>query len=294
MPASRRSIRTARSCSIRSAPRAGRCSASWSCRSACPGSSRCCGSTSASRSTGAIVGEFIASQHGLGRAILYAGQTYDIALVWVAVLVLSTLAIVMYASGVVARKRAAQRRAAIVRSRTLSEQEDVMNRRKFLHRPRPWRDCRPHARGAAVHRARRHQGVAGRRAGALHRLSADVHRDGQQLFRRGRHRREDRHHRDRLRPHQRGALRPGLRLHRRSRAQCLRQGQGRRTARRRALRRPRQRLSLRGQGPGAARTGTWPAYVKGKTIAVGPYRRHAELDHALSAREVETRRQDAT
>ena len=46
--------------------------------------------------TGAIVGEFIASQHGLGRAILYAGQTYDIALVWVAVFVLSTLAIVMY------------------------------------------------------------------------------------------------------------------------------------------------------------------------------------------------------
>jgi len=48
--------------------------------------------------TGAIVGEFIASQHGLGRAILYAGQTYDIALVWVAVLVLSTLAMVMYAT----------------------------------------------------------------------------------------------------------------------------------------------------------------------------------------------------
>jgi NitT/TauT family transport system permease protein len=46
--------------------------------------------------TGAIVGEFIASQHGLGRAILYAGNTYDIALVWVAVLVLSTLAVVMY------------------------------------------------------------------------------------------------------------------------------------------------------------------------------------------------------
>src|SRR6266853_629738 len=41
--------------------------------------------------TGAIVGEFIASQHGLGRTILYAGQTYDIALVWVAVLVLSTV-----------------------------------------------------------------------------------------------------------------------------------------------------------------------------------------------------------
>ena len=48
--------------------------------------------------TGAVVGEFIASQHGLGRAILYAGQTYDIALVWVAVLVLSTLAVIMYAT----------------------------------------------------------------------------------------------------------------------------------------------------------------------------------------------------
>ena len=47
---------------------------------------------------GIVVGEFIASQHGLGRAILYAGQTYDIALVWVAVLVLSTLAVVMYAA----------------------------------------------------------------------------------------------------------------------------------------------------------------------------------------------------
>jgi NitT/TauT family transport system permease protein len=34
----------------------------------------------------------------LGRAILYAGQTYDIALVWVAVLVLSTLAVLMYAT----------------------------------------------------------------------------------------------------------------------------------------------------------------------------------------------------
>ena len=31
-----------RGCSIRSAPAACRCSASWSCRSACPGSFRCC------------------------------------------------------------------------------------------------------------------------------------------------------------------------------------------------------------------------------------------------------------
>jgi NitT/TauT family transport system permease protein len=48
--------------------------------------------------TGSIVGEFVASQHGLGRTILYAGTTYDIALVWVAVLVLSALSVVMYAS----------------------------------------------------------------------------------------------------------------------------------------------------------------------------------------------------
>jgi NitT/TauT family transport system permease protein len=46
--------------------------------------------------TGAIVGEFISSQHGLGRTILYAGSTYEIALVWVAVLALSTLAVIMY------------------------------------------------------------------------------------------------------------------------------------------------------------------------------------------------------
>jgi NitT/TauT family transport system permease protein len=48
--------------------------------------------------TGSIVGEFVASQHGLGRTILYAGSTYEIALVWVAVLVLSALSIIMYAS----------------------------------------------------------------------------------------------------------------------------------------------------------------------------------------------------
>jgi NitT/TauT family transport system permease protein len=46
--------------------------------------------------TGAVVGEFISSQHGLGRAILYAGQTYEIALVWVAVLVLSAMSVLMY------------------------------------------------------------------------------------------------------------------------------------------------------------------------------------------------------
>jgi NitT/TauT family transport system permease protein len=46
--------------------------------------------------TGSIVGEFISSQHGLGREILYAGQTYDIALVWVAVVVLAAFSMVMY------------------------------------------------------------------------------------------------------------------------------------------------------------------------------------------------------
>ena len=46
--------------------------------------------------TGSIVGEFVASQHGLGRTILYAGQTYEIALVWVAVFVLSALSLLMY------------------------------------------------------------------------------------------------------------------------------------------------------------------------------------------------------
>ncbi len=46
--------------------------------------------------TGSIVGEFVSSQHGLGRTILYAGQTYDIALVWVAVAILSALSMAMY------------------------------------------------------------------------------------------------------------------------------------------------------------------------------------------------------
>ena len=47
--------------------------------------------------TGAIVGEFISSQHGLGRTIFYAGSTYEIALVWVAIFSLSVLAMIMYA-----------------------------------------------------------------------------------------------------------------------------------------------------------------------------------------------------
>jgi NitT/TauT family transport system permease protein len=46
--------------------------------------------------TGAVVGEFISAEHGLGRAILYAGETYDIALVWSGVLLLSCLSFAMY------------------------------------------------------------------------------------------------------------------------------------------------------------------------------------------------------
>jgi NitT/TauT family transport system permease protein len=45
---------------------------------------------------GTIVGEFVASQSGVGRMILYAGQTMDINLVWVGVVVLSILSMVMY------------------------------------------------------------------------------------------------------------------------------------------------------------------------------------------------------
>jgi len=46
--------------------------------------------------TGAVIGEFVSSQHGLGRQILYAGETYDISLIWVAVSILASLSVVMY------------------------------------------------------------------------------------------------------------------------------------------------------------------------------------------------------
>lgn len=47
---------------------------------------------------GAIVGEFVASDRGLGRMIVYAGTTFDLKLVWVGVIVLSILSLVMYAA----------------------------------------------------------------------------------------------------------------------------------------------------------------------------------------------------
>jgi len=45
---------------------------------------------------GAIVGEFIGSQKGLGHSIAYAGQTYNIALIWSGIFTLSLLAIALY------------------------------------------------------------------------------------------------------------------------------------------------------------------------------------------------------
>ena len=162
-----------------------------------------------------------------------------------------------------------------------------MDRRKFLQSTAT---LGLRARRPAACRARRQARAAGGRAGALDRLPADVHRHGQELLRRVRHRGEDRHHRDRRRPHQRGAVGPGLRLHRRPRAQRLRQGQGRRAARRRALRRPRQRLFLRGQGP-RPQGHQLAGLLQGQDDRGRPLWRHAQLDHALPADEVESRRQ---
>lgn len=45
---------------------------------------------------GSIVGEFIASDEGVGRMIIYAGTILDINLVWVGVFVLSILSMLMY------------------------------------------------------------------------------------------------------------------------------------------------------------------------------------------------------
>ena len=53
---------------------------------------------------GSIVGEFIASDRGLGRMIVYAGTVFDLPLVWVGVVVLSVVSILMYAAVVVAEK----------------------------------------------------------------------------------------------------------------------------------------------------------------------------------------------
>jgi len=87
--------RLAKSCSIRLVPPARKCFASLSFRSASRGIIfRPAGQYRAFALTGAIVGEFQSPPSTDSDVpFLYAGQTYDIALVWVAVLVLSTLAL---------------------------------------------------------------------------------------------------------------------------------------------------------------------------------------------------------
>ena len=47
---------------------------------------------------GAIAGEFISSQYGLGKIIMYAGSTYDMALIWVGIIILALLATGLYAA----------------------------------------------------------------------------------------------------------------------------------------------------------------------------------------------------
>lgn len=62
---------------------------------------------------GAIVGEFIASNQGVGRMVIYAGTILDINLVWVGVFVLSILSLVMY-GGVVVLEKWLSKRLSIV------------------------------------------------------------------------------------------------------------------------------------------------------------------------------------
>jgi NitT/TauT family transport system permease protein len=46
--------------------------------------------------TGAIVGEYVGSENGLGRMIFYAGQTYEISLIWAGIFCLSALSMLLY------------------------------------------------------------------------------------------------------------------------------------------------------------------------------------------------------
>lgn len=62
---------------------------------------------------GSIVGEFISSDQGVGRMIIYAGTILDINLVWVGVFVLSLLSILMY-WGVVLLEKALSRHLILV------------------------------------------------------------------------------------------------------------------------------------------------------------------------------------
>ncbi len=46
---------------------------------------------------GAVVGEFISSQHGIGHAVFVAGNLFDLNTVWLGIFVLSIVAAIMYA-----------------------------------------------------------------------------------------------------------------------------------------------------------------------------------------------------
>ena len=181
--------------------------------------------------------------------------------------VLSTLAVIMYAA--VSWLESVLRKGVTAIDRNTSQQEGVAWTGANSSAPprRPARRWSPGPTSRAPRQAR----AAGRRAGAFDRLSADVHRHGEGLFRRS-----DINVKivtiETGAGHTNAVLSgPGLRLHRRAGALRLRQGQGRRAARRRALRRSRQRLFLRRQGPRADRTRDWPAYFKGKAIATGGF-----------------------
>ncbi|WP_411675691.1 ABC transporter permease [Caproicibacter sp.] len=64
---------------------------------------------------GSIVGEFISSEQGVGRMIIYAGTILDINLVWVGVFVLSILSMLMY-WGVILLEKWLSKRLAIISS----------------------------------------------------------------------------------------------------------------------------------------------------------------------------------
>jgi NitT/TauT family transport system permease protein len=48
--------------------------------------------------TGAVVGEFVAANEGIGYLLLYGAQVYEMSLVWAGIFVLMIVAIVMYLS----------------------------------------------------------------------------------------------------------------------------------------------------------------------------------------------------
>lgn len=54
---------------------------------------------------GAIIGEMVASNNGVGHIILYAGSVYDVALIWVGTFILAAVAVVMYGGVTLLEKR---------------------------------------------------------------------------------------------------------------------------------------------------------------------------------------------